>query len=108
VGCDFRYVFTDSPSPASQRMRKEVLQGVLPPANVPYAKAPKLPPYVWSRMQQYDCLAVSLLQTTQQVSSTPIFPLLRAIESVNVSDEVNKRQVVASSDRSRHDWRNIL
>jgi hypothetical protein len=67
----------------------------LPPANVPYVKPPKLPQYAWSRMQRYDRMADSRLQSTQQAASAPIIPLLRAIESVNVPGEVDKKQVLS-------------
>ena len=67
----------------------------LPPTNVPYATAPSIPSYVWSRLPTYDRMADSRLQQTQKAASAPIIPLLRAVESVSVTGEVDKKQVIA-------------
>ena len=67
----------------------------LPPANVPFAKAPVLPNYVWSILARFDRMADSRLQQTHNAASAPIIPLLRAIEAVNVTGDVDKKQVLS-------------
>ena len=45
----------------------------LPPANVPFAKAPTMPAYVWSRLATFDRMADSNMQKTQNAACAPYY-----------------------------------
>ena len=75
---------------------------------MPFAKAPTMPAYVWARLKIFHRMADSGMQKTQNAACAPLIPLLRAIESVNVRGDVDKKLVfIAFVSCIGHDGRYI-
>ena len=64
------------------------------PVNVPYAKTPEVFPYIWNNMPDFQQVVDRKQQKVQSSFSAAIVPLLRAAELVNVSGEVDKKEVL--------------